>query len=129
MEILIISLISIAILLLIISFFTGSRTKDLEEQVEQLSLNFIQETYQLKKKMKVLEEELLIDEVDLKPASIPIKNETGTPPQYSDGLFTSQSRVLRLAEAGYSVHEIARSTARPVSEIEEIIQNNSKGDG
>ncbi len=129
MEILIISLILVAIFLLILSFFTGSRTKELEEQIEQLSLNFMQETYQLKKKMKVLEEELLIDEVDLKPSSDAFKNKTAPSPQYSDGLFASQDRVFRLSENGYSAQEIARHTARPVSEIEEVMRKQSKGDG
>ncbi len=37
------------------------KIEDLENQVEQLSLSTMQDTYQLKKKIKVLEEEILSD--------------------------------------------------------------------
>lgn len=58
-EIIIISLISLAVLLLILSFFQKDRISDLEKQVENLTMTVMQENYQLKKRMKILEEELL----------------------------------------------------------------------
>lgn len=65
MEYVIIGLLSFAILLLIISFLGKDRVKVLEEQVDQLSLTVMQETYVLKKKIKVLEEELLTSDTKL----------------------------------------------------------------
>ncbi len=65
MEFIIIGLFSFAILLLVLSFFKRDKVKDLEEQVEQLSLTTIQETYQMKKRIKILEEELLFQDDDL----------------------------------------------------------------
>ncbi|MFC4320778.1 hypothetical protein [Litchfieldia salsa] len=62
MELAIITLLGLAIVLLVFSFFKRDSIKDLEEQVEELSMSLIQETYQLKKKISVLEEELLMDE-------------------------------------------------------------------
>ncbi len=46
--------------LFILSFFMRDRTKKLEEDLEQLSLSLMQDTYQLKRKIRVLEEEFLI---------------------------------------------------------------------
>ncbi len=65
MEIIIIGLFSFAILLLVLSFFKRDKVKDLEEQLEQMSLTNIQENYQIKKRVKILEEELLFQDDDL----------------------------------------------------------------
>jgi hypothetical protein len=62
MEVTIIALLAFAIILLVLSFFKRDSIKDLENQVEELSMSLIQETYQLKKKISVLEEELLMSE-------------------------------------------------------------------
>lgn len=51
----------IAIALFILSFFVNDRFEDLENQIEQLSISTMQDTYQMKKKIKILEEELLTD--------------------------------------------------------------------
>ncbi|GEN31094.1 cell division protein FtsL [Cerasibacillus quisquiliarum] len=56
-----ITVIVVAIVLLILSLFMKDRIDDLENQVEQLSISNMQDTYQLKKKIKVLEEEILSD--------------------------------------------------------------------
>ena len=55
----IITIIVIAVVLFILSLFMEDKTAHLESEVEQLSITTMQETYQLKKKVKVLEEELL----------------------------------------------------------------------
>jgi hypothetical protein len=65
MQYTIIGLFSFAIFLLILSFFKRDKVKDLEEQVEQLSLTIMQENYQIKKRIKILEEELLFHDDDL----------------------------------------------------------------
>lgn len=62
METAIIGLFSFSIVLLVLSFFIGNKYKDLEAQVENLTMIVMKENYQLKKKMKVLEEELLQDD-------------------------------------------------------------------
>ncbi|WP_237563616.1 hypothetical protein [Halalkalibacter okhensis] len=60
MEISIIILLSFAILLFILSFFRKDRIEQVEKQLDQMSITYMQEIYQLKKKIRVLEEELLI---------------------------------------------------------------------
>ncbi|KAB8128433.1 hypothetical protein F9U64_15985 [Gracilibacillus oryzae] len=56
------TVISIAVILWIVSFFMQDKFKQLENQIEQFSISTLQETYQLKKKVNILEEELLIDD-------------------------------------------------------------------
>lgn len=55
----IISILIIAVILFVLSFFMNDRLEELENQVEQLSISTMQDTYQMKKKVKILEEELL----------------------------------------------------------------------
>lgn len=55
----IISIIIIAVILFVLSFFMNDRLEELENQVEQLSISTMQDSYQMKKKVKILEEELL----------------------------------------------------------------------
>ncbi|MCL7747197.1 hypothetical protein [Halalkalibacter alkaliphilus] len=60
MEISIIVLLSFAVLLFILSFFRKDRIKQVEKQLDHMSITYMQEIYQLKKKIQVLEEELLV---------------------------------------------------------------------
>jgi len=59
----IISIIVIAIVLFVLSYFVNDRFEQLEGQVEQLSISMMQDTYQIKKKLKLLEEEVLPEEM------------------------------------------------------------------
>ncbi|WP_026906200.1 hypothetical protein [Paucisalibacillus globulus] len=54
----------IAIALFILSFFLNDRFEKIESELEQLSISTMQDTYQLKKKVKVLEEELLTEDIE-----------------------------------------------------------------
>ncbi|WP_176474760.1 hypothetical protein [Peribacillus simplex] len=54
METLIVLLFSLAIVLLIISFFGKDKVAKLEEDLEQMTLTYMQDIYQLKKKVKIL---------------------------------------------------------------------------
>ncbi|SFA70931.1 hypothetical protein SAMN04488072_101158 [Lentibacillus halodurans] len=58
----IIAIIVIAVVLLVLSFFMNDKFDDLESELEQLSISTMQENYQMKKKIKILEEELLTDD-------------------------------------------------------------------
>ncbi|MEN2765979.1 hypothetical protein [Ornithinibacillus xuwenensis] len=52
----------IAIALFVLSFFLNDRFEKIESEIEQLSISTMQDTYQLKKKVKILEEELLTED-------------------------------------------------------------------
>lgn len=51
--------------MLVISFFMTDKVKDIEKQVEQLRISMLQDRYLMQNKMKVLEEELIGEPVDL----------------------------------------------------------------
>lgn len=56
------SIVGVAVVLFILSFFLHDKFADLESQFEQFSISTMQDTYQMKKKIKILEEELLTDD-------------------------------------------------------------------
>lgn len=58
-----ISIVAVAAVLFVLSFFMNDRMEELESQLEQLSITTMQDTYQMKKKIKILEEELLPEEL------------------------------------------------------------------
>lgn len=66
MEMTIIVLLSISILLFFFSFFQRDRTKEVEKQVENFSISLMQEIMKLKKRVNILEEELMIMDYDKK---------------------------------------------------------------
>src|SRR5690625_183749 len=60
-----ITLIVVAIALFISSYFLSDKMDQLEEQFEQFSISSMQDTYQMKKKIKILEEELLTEDITM----------------------------------------------------------------
>jgi len=58
-----ITLIIVSIVLFVISFFMNDKFSELEGQLEQFSISTMQDTYQIKKKIKILEEELLTEDL------------------------------------------------------------------
>ncbi|KKE80627.1 hypothetical protein NSA56_05485 [Oceanobacillus caeni] len=60
----VVSILAVAVVLFVLSFFMNDRIEELESQVEQLSITTMQDTYQMKKKVKILEEELLSDGIE-----------------------------------------------------------------
>ncbi|MFC2948167.1 hypothetical protein [Virgibacillus sediminis] len=59
----VIAIIAVAVVLFVMSFFMNDRFKEMESQLEQLTLTTMQDNYLMKKKLKVLEEELLPQEL------------------------------------------------------------------
>ncbi|WP_449536980.1 hypothetical protein [Ferdinandcohnia sp. Marseille-Q9671] len=115
MEYAIITLLAIAIILLVASFYGKDRIKQMQEEMEQLSLSVIQETYLLKKKIKVLEEELLTNDIDYDMG----------PPQTS-AMSLSNSSILSLFDKGLSYEEIGKKTNLPVEEVRLILEQARK---
>lgn len=103
----------IGVILLVLSFFTNDRFKQLESQIEQLSISTLQDTYKIKKKINILEEELLTDEI----SSIDIQKPKQTP---------TMKRVTQMHEAGRSVIDIAKATNLSEYDIRTLINQYSK---
>ncbi|MBB2480128.1 MULTISPECIES: hypothetical protein [Heyndrickxia] len=113
MNSLIFLLLILSILLFIISFFQKDRTSSVEKEVEELSLNLYQETYQLKKRMKVLEEELLMD-------GNGSQNQSFSPPRNEINAIL-KNQVIALHKQGLNVEQISKQSALPITDVQKII--------
>ncbi|MCF6408480.1 MULTISPECIES: hypothetical protein [Pseudalkalibacillus] len=60
MEFTILALLVAGIVLIVLSFFKQNRTQQIETQLENVSIQLMKELYQINKKIKVLEEEMMI---------------------------------------------------------------------
>lgn len=102
----------VAIILFILSFLMNDRFKDIEDQLEQYSMSTMQDTYQMKKKIKILEEELLTNDL-------------------SDDMFQNEGqssenerKIVQLHEKGYSIQEITELTKLSTYDIQLILRQN-----
>lgn len=69
----------IGIICILISFFLKDNTSKIEKEVEDLSINIFQETNSLKRRLKLVEEELLVDHsFQVKAPSRPAHNSSDT---------------------------------------------------
>ncbi|HLR01320.1 MAG TPA: hypothetical protein VK111_01085 [Virgibacillus sp.] len=109
----IITLLVISIVLFISSFFMNDKVAELENQFEQLSMSSFQETYQLNKKIKVLEEELLTPDFN---KSIDSKPKETTQP-------LMLQKVYELYQQGYSIEDIHHKTDLKLDDIKTILRN------
>lgn len=110
MNILLIILLIISIVLVIISFFLPDHTKELSNEVEQLSIQMYQENFQIKKRLKLLEEELLIPgDMDKNPS----------PTKKPNPIIVGQVRLLR--DQGLTLEQIAKQSALTEEEVKEIL--------
>ncbi|WP_027407803.1 hypothetical protein [Anoxybacteroides tepidamans] len=113
MEYAMVALIIISLLLFVVSFFGKDRLKSMEEQIDHLTLSLAQETYQIKKRIQILEEELLINN----------EQHWQTASKRSDDPHVSvRDRVWMLYKQGLSNEQIARETALTVEEVRMILR-------
>ncbi len=107
----IIALAALAIILVVISFFAKDELKPLEEQIDHLTVSLAQETYQIKKRLQVIEEELLIPE-----------RQRSASPRLGGSLPPADRRILFLHKQGFPLEDIARETGLTVSEVERAVR-------
>jgi hypothetical protein len=115
MEYVLLSLLVLSVLLLILSFFVKDPIKELKNEVDQLSLNQIQELYQMKRKIKILEEELLVSDSDFAP----------TTSQKREVHAILKNQVWSLSQQGLSMEQIAKQSSLPIEEVELILNEYS----
>jgi hypothetical protein len=110
----IITLFVLAALLFAISFFLKDPYKELREEIDQLTIQQIQDLYQIKKKLKVLEEELLVNDTPLEKQSSFNTGKT----QIHDII---KNQVWSLAQQGMDINQIAKQSSLTNKEVQEII--------
>lgn len=142
----------VGIFFVVLSFFIKDKTKQLEREVEDLSINIYQETNTLKRRLKIVEEELLVD------PSFQVKspNQTNkkspmetfqqvaaqvqakqvakayTPPMQPVQAATAQkpihsilvSQVIELNKQGLSIEEISKRSTLSHEQIHSILLSN-----
>lgn len=118
MNTLIIILLSISILLFILSFFQPDKTKTIEKDMEQLSMKILQENYLLKKRVKILEEELLLEESSF--------NNISKPPATSQPNEILKNHVIALYNQGLDLKQISKQSSLPIQTIRSIVNNEKR---
>ena len=108
----------LAVLLFFLSFFLHDPYKQLREEIDQLAIQQLQEMYQIKKKLKVLEEELLVS--DLEP-SLTLSKKQGSIFEKEDVHDIIKNQVWSLAKQGTPIKQIAEQSSLPVHKVDEII--------
>ncbi|WP_232970526.1 hypothetical protein [Salisediminibacterium selenitireducens] len=101
----IIILLAASMILYVLSFFQKSAVHKVEQQLEHHSIQMMQEIYQLKKKIKSIEEEHTIPALDAQKPAL------------------SRDDVLSMYEEGYSVEDIADMTGKMTEDIEELLSH------
>ena len=112
----IITLFTVAVVLFVSSFFMNDKFADIESQLEQLSISTMQDTYQLKKKVKILEEELLTENV----ANVA---EEATAATTTENRPLIIQKVYHLHQQGFSIEDIANRTDLNIHDVKTIINN------
>ncbi|GAE33448.1 hypothetical protein [Halalkalibacter akibai] len=112
LEIALIALFSLAALLFILSYFRKDKTAELEKQIEQMSITHMQEMYQLKSKVRFLEEELLLS---AEQSSLFRQNTSNA----HNKLYLE---ITSLYEKGLDSQSIASKTQLTIDEVNRILE-------
>ncbi|QKS70910.1 hypothetical protein FLK61_29750 [Paenalkalicoccus suaedae] len=105
-----IALFSVSALLFGLSFARKNPYKELERQMENSSIQMMQEIYYLRKKVETLEEELMVPGASAKESN-----------------RLSREDVLQMFEDGQSPREIASNTGFDADYIEDLLDGKVKG--
>lgn len=114
----IIILLSLSVILFVISFFLRDSTKDVRKELDEVSMQVLQESYLLKKRVKVLEEEIMAGEIN---NVTPSQNK---PSKEINEVLRNQ--VIALHKQGLTVDQIEKQSALAPSQIVQIIKTVEK---
>ncbi|WP_396387691.1 hypothetical protein [Cytobacillus firmus] len=118
LESIMLALLILSIGLLILSVFLKDPYKELREEMDQMSMQQIQEMYQIKKKLKVLEEELLVGE---EPFIQQVPAESSAHSLVKREVHEIiKNQVMLLTRQGLSVEQIARQSSLSPDEVKTI---------
>lgn len=118
----ILTIILIAIGLFISSFFFNDKLQSIEEQIEQFSIATMQDTYQLKKKVKILEEELLTNEPIVHSMNQTEQTTNFVTEELQNKPLLVQ-KIHHLHEQGFSLEDIAKETNLNNHDVQTILKH------
>ncbi|GEL77329.1 hypothetical protein [Tenuibacillus multivorans] len=119
------SLFVVGLVLFIISFFLHNRFDELEKQIDQLSISTLQDGYVLKNKIKVLEEELLTDPMDLTNLRQHMKEQQQKEADKEPAIVKN---VKALYEQDYTLDQIEEKTGLRQEDIRVIVNQRNKNE-
>ena len=109
-------LLVIGLISILASFFTGNSASHYADELEKVSISLHQETNSLKKRVKTIEEELMIGAGSLPSSNIAKKQ---TKPVHE--IIVNQ--ILSLHSQGYSVNDIAKRSSLTNGEVISVLQS------
>lgn len=118
MEYIITALLAFSIFLLFLSFFLKDPYKELKNEFEQFSMEQIQELYQIKRKLKVFEEELLVEDSHFRPH---ISLEP-TATQTNEIHAVIKNQIWSLAQQGLSTEQIAKQSSLSEEDVNMLLK-------
>ena len=124
MEIVMLSLFLLAIILLVISLLKKDKPTKLEEELEQVTLTHMQDIYQLKKKVSILEEEFMIQDQPRHYPSSSKQTFTSTTQSVAINEII-KNQVLALHRQGCSLDQIEKQSTLTKEQIVEVIKGQS----
>ncbi|MDP4103889.1 MAG: hypothetical protein Q8935_02955 [Bacillota bacterium] len=113
MGIIMMVLLGLSLILFLISFFQKDPYKELKEEVDQLTIQHVQEIYQMKQRLGILEEELLVSE---DPFTTGLKNTR-------DIHEIIKNQVISLAQQGKSIEQIANQSSLSTTDVYNILND------
>jgi hypothetical protein len=113
MGIIMMVLLGLSLILFLISFFQKDPYKELKEEVDQLTIQHVQEIYQMKQRLGILEEELLVSEDSFTTG---LKNTR-------DIHEIIKNQVISLAQQGKSIEQIANQSSLSTTDVYNILND------
>lgn len=118
MEYIITALLAFSIFLLFLSFFLKDPYRELKNEFEQFSMEQIRELYQIKRKLKVFEEELLVEDSHFRPH---ISLEP-TATQTNEIHAVIKNQIWSLAQQGLSTEQIAKQSSLSEEDVNMLLK-------
>lgn len=104
----------IGIVVIIVSFFVKDKSAKVEKELDDLSINIYQETNSLKRRIKTLEEELLVE------PNFQVKAPKAAQAKQQDAMATFQQVAAQVKAAqsyGTQTQQAKASTSKPINGI------------
>ena len=126
MEYIFIGLLGFSLLLFVLSFFLKDPYKILRAEIDENAIYQVQELYIIKKKLKLLEEELLVEDNSFQPATKVYTNtnlEVTTPPKAPKKEIHEiiKNQVWSLAQQDVSIDQIAKQASLSKADVDAIL--------
>jgi len=116
-------LIVIGIGCILISFFIKPKSSNLDMKIENVSIDMYEQMNDLQKRMRVIEDELLIPQPLMPQRTTKIKRPKQTTEESVHAIIVSQ--ILALYQQGYDLPEIAKRSSLSEAKVAEVLR--SKG--